>query len=435
MYTPHQHRHSQRSLRKLHVEVLEDRCLLSTYTLTDLGSLGGPYSVANAINDAGQVAGGSLPTGGSHSHPFLWDSINGMQDLGVLHEVPNIVVTSAGLGINSQGVVVGEAAVDSLRFHAFLYQDGILTDLAALAGLDPRANSAAYGINDAGEAVGFAFFGNGEEHAFFWDGTNPAQDLGTFGGSISFAYGVNSSGQVVGTAEFPGDEGRDAFLWDNENGLQDLQIPGVATAINDAGQIVGGSGRAFLYSAGNVTDLGSPAGFSESIALAINNLGQIVGYARGSDQLHHHAFVYADGAMTDLNDLIPTGTGLTINEATGINDAGQIVGFAADQGFHFHAVLLTPDDGSALRGERAVGRLLASGMAAPNVVATAPSPQALPAPLRPAAETMTLLPGEAKLCEATDTVFASSHRTHIPGPGDGFEIKEMELGLALVPPS
>jgi probable HAF family extracellular repeat protein len=365
----------------------------------------------------------------------LWDTTNGMQDLGVLQEVPNTVVPSAGLGINSQGVVVGQAAVDSLRFHAFLYQDGTMTDLAALAGLDPRANSAAYGINDAGQAVGFAFFGNGEEHAFFWDGTNPAQDLGTFGGSISFAYGINASGQVVGTAEFPGDEGRDAFLWDNENGLQDLHIPGVATAINDAGQIVGGSGHAFLYSAGNVTDLGSPAGFSESIALAINNLGQIVGYARGSDQLHHHAFVYADGAMTDLNDLIPTGTGLTINEATGINDAGQIVGFAADQGFHFHAVLLTPDDGSALRGERAVGRLLASGMAAPNVVATAPSPQALPAPLRPAAETMTLLPGEAKLCEATDTVFASSHRTHIPGPGDGFEIKEMELGLALVPPS
>jgi probable HAF family extracellular repeat protein len=402
---------------------------LSTYTLTDLGTLGGPYSVANAINNAGQVAGGSLPAGAPSGHPFLWDATNGMQDLGVLHEVSNTVVTSAGLGINSQGVVVGQSAVDSLRFHAFLYQDGMMTDLAALAGLDPRANSAAYGINDAGEAVGFAFFGNGEEHAFFWDGTNPAQDLGTFGGSISFAYGVNSSGQVVGTADFPGDEGRDAFLWDNTNGLQDLHLPGSANAINDAGQIVGFSGHAFLYSDGQVTDLGTLPGFRfGSAAAAINNSGQIVGEALGGDILHDHAFVYADGTMTDLNDLIPPDTALTMVQATGINDAGQIVGFATDRQSDFHAVLLTPDDGSAPRVERGVGRLLASGAAAPRVVATALSPQALPAPLRPAPETVTLLPAEAKLREATDTVFASSLRAQTPTPATEWDLTELELG-------
>jgi probable HAF family extracellular repeat protein len=408
---------------------------LSTYTLTDLGTLGGPGSEAFAVNNAGQVVGGSFPVGESSLHPFLWDNVNGMQDLGTLRDVHNPVVPSQSLGINSKGMIVGQAVVDSLHYHAFLYQDGTMTDLAALAGLDPRANSAAYGINEAGQAVGFAFFGNGQEHAFFWDATNGVQDLGTFGGSISFAYGINSSGQVVGRASFDGDEGEDAFLWDNKNGLQDLHVSGSANAINDAGQIVGGSGHAFLYSAGTVTDLGTLAGFSGSTALAINNLGQVTGYATGRDQLHHHAFVYADGILADLNDLIPPDTGLTINEATGINDAGQIVGFAADRGLHFHAVLLTPDDGSAPRRvEPGVVRLLAFSVAAPSVVDTALAPQALPAPLRPVPETVALLPAGATLGEATDTVFAGSHRTHVPAPGDGWEIKGLGLGLDLALP-
>ena len=56
----------------------------------------------------------------------------------------------------------------------------------------------------------------------------------------------------------------------------------------------------------------------------------------------HHAFIYADGVVTNLNSRIPAGTGLHLAYATGINNAGQIVGVAYDAQAHYHAFLLTP---------------------------------------------------------------------------------------------
>src|SRR5262249_37859544 len=67
----------------LTVEQLEDRCLLTSYTITDLGTFGGTISNAYAINKSGQVAGGADLTGGTVSHPFLWYA-GRLHDLGTL---------------------------------------------------------------------------------------------------------------------------------------------------------------------------------------------------------------------------------------------------------------------------------------------------------------------------------------------------------------
>ncbi len=53
------------------------------YIATDLGSLGGSYTYAQGINDAGQVAGGGGTANNSAEHAFLY--ANGqIKDLGTL---------------------------------------------------------------------------------------------------------------------------------------------------------------------------------------------------------------------------------------------------------------------------------------------------------------------------------------------------------------
>jgi probable HAF family extracellular repeat protein len=82
-------------------------------------------------------------------------------------------------------------------------------------------------------------------------------------------------------------------------------LNGVALSLNDRGQAVGYSYRdsvnrhAFLYSDGILTDLGSFGGYSA--ALAINNSGEIAGFASDTVNGYARAFVYREGMMTEIN--------------------------------------------------------------------------------------------------------------------------------------
>jgi probable HAF family extracellular repeat protein len=88
-------------------------------------------------------------------------------------------------------------------------------------------------------------------------------------------------------------------------------------------------------------DLGT-LGSDPSEASSINNRGEIVG-ASNITNTKRHAFLWRSGRMTDLNDLLPKGSGWILLNAYSINDRGQIVCAARRKGESTHLLLLTPE--------------------------------------------------------------------------------------------
>jgi probable HAF family extracellular repeat protein len=283
----------------------------------DLGILpGGTFSVGNAINDSGQVAGfANINPDDPNNHAFRWDPATGLHDLGSLGGEDTVA-----WAMNSFGEVAGESALPTGNYAAFLFSNGTMDDIGSLGGGYARAT----GINDTDQVVGFSNLpGSFTQHAFLWDSVHGMRDLGTLGGDTSSANAINASGQVVGFSSPTGSSQEHAFLWDSVHGMQDL---------------------------------GTLPGYEESYARAVSDRGQVVGeslYQNGRI-FFCHAFLYGHGTMTDLNDLLPPGSGWTLSSAYAINNAGQVVGTGTTADGHLHAYLLTlnhkPTDLQAVLG-------------------------------------------------------------------------------------
>lgn len=165
--------------------------------VTDLGTLGGPTSSScsrKAINDHGQVVGASDVDSTLISHAFLSNPGSPMIDLGTFGGV-----FSAATAINNNGEVTGSAATASGAVHAFLYRLGTLIDLGTLGG----ANSVGYDINDSGMIVGESQIPDGTYHAFLYSG-GAMMDLNTLiqpdpNRILERALQINERGEIAGS--------------------------------------------------------------------------------------------------------------------------------------------------------------------------------------------------------------------------------------------
>ncbi|HEY3387828.1 MAG TPA: hypothetical protein VGK46_15045 [Saprospiraceae bacterium] len=127
--------------------------------MKDLGTLGGPWSNATAINNKSEIVGRTVLADGVSIRGFLW--VNGqMTNIGTLGGN-----SSVAQDINDRGEIVGFSRISSGPFHAFIYSDGVMTDLGALL---PGNDSRAISINNDGDVTGYYTHPNGSVHAFLY---------------------------------------------------------------------------------------------------------------------------------------------------------------------------------------------------------------------------------------------------------------------------
>jgi probable HAF family extracellular repeat protein len=231
---------------------------------------GWPGAFATGINDRDQVIGeaNNFDSNGNRTRTaILWDE-GKVINLGTLDSNSN----SAAFGINNWGIAVGfNHSLSDEHNTPVLWYGGSVHALPLLPG---ESDGVAFGINDFGVISGYQQQpGDVSETAslWYWNGSGyTAVALGNLGGDYSEAFGDNIWGQAVGFSLYAGDLHGPAVLWDWRGPHALPMLPsdtdGEATAINDLEQIVGFSQlfddfgdliseRVVLWQNGKVTDL------------------------------------------------------------------------------------------------------------------------------------------------------------------------------------
>lgn len=288
---------------------------------------------------------------------------------------------SVGFAINASAETTGAVCATTETPTAFSYQNGsfnLIEVSGALAGWG-------HGINSAGLIVGTLLATGGScagntYHTFLYNSTSAAtldgispgasQDMGTFFGCSSWGYAINDAGQIAGEAtDSSGNFHGYLYSYNSTTGTgsavdigylncpsnpSGYVPPTVAVALNASGQVTGwsslgicGSGpEAFVYSNGEMTDIGNLGGLGGSQGNAINASGQITGESWTTGNSAVHALAYIAGTMVDLNSQISSADAAlyTLVDGVAINDKGQIVvqGYVNSTPSQTVTFLLTP---------------------------------------------------------------------------------------------
>jgi uncharacterized membrane protein len=250
----------------------------SGFTFTTIDFPGATYTIANGINNQGDIVGQYNDASGK-SHGFL-------RHLGVFSSIdfPGALGTVAN-GINVGGDIVGSYSIGTADSHGFLLRGGVFATVDPPGGTFIFAN----GINTAGDIVG------------------------GYGDSVG-NHGFLLMGGVYTTLDYPYDYCCSTNAKDSE-----------ARGINRLGDIVGQylpflNAFGYLFQAGVFTSIQSSS--EQTVAYGINAQGDIVGTVFDAIGQNGHGLRLSGGVLT-LFDFPSTTSGTVVH---GINDQGDIVG-------------------------------------------------------------------------------------------------------------
>lgn len=331
--------------------------------VTELGDIGtdangGTGSEARAINAAGTATGyaNKFVSGTNKGiRAVRWDASGTAIELGNLGTTSSGNTSTEGSAINSAGTIVGygdKYVAGNWQANVAMRWDPSGTAATELGNLGTDAagstHTYAYGINDAGTAVGYCYkYVSGTYLGFRatrWDASGTAAtEMGNLGTSstgmtTSFARHINSAGLSTGWAHkyvSGADKGTRAARWD---------ALGVVTELGNLGTDSTGSTSSQAY---DINDLGVVVGFAEKYDGSGNDLGS-------------RAVVWGtDGLAIDLSSYADAGSGwLYLEKADGISNDNWITGTgrfdpdgagplaAYDRAFLLNASTLVPEPAS-----------------------------------------------------------------------------------------
>ncbi len=317
------------------------------------GQFGPPSASGQGINAFGHVAGHHEKCSDQLDQAFYWTPRTGMVDL----EMPAGTNSSEAADIEGTRIVgTFDLDGDGLSGLGFVYDSGTaeFTNLGTLPG---GTRSEAFAVNSAGQIAGY--WGNkviGPWQTFIWE-NGEMIDLGpSIGGLHNRGFDINEAGAITGWAGAGNVIDSHAFIWENGKVIELPFIPDGFTsegrAINNHLDVVGWGRkfdeklqsnvrRAFLWTDGRMIDLGVLPGRTESFGYGVNDAKQVIGLSWDFGS-NGSPFIWQDGVITDLNDLVPPE--ITIGEAWAINNAGEIAGSGRGPGGgHFGMALLIPN--------------------------------------------------------------------------------------------
>jgi probable HAF family extracellular repeat protein len=309
-----------------------------------------PPTFGRAISENGLVAGDRWQCNLiENDEAFYWSQKQGLVEL----VRPPGVLSLEGKGINSAGVMCGTIYPSTAFVQGYVWEAGAFTVLQSPPG---GGHLEAFALNDAGMVTGYRDVDLKTRRAFIWS-EGHFFDIEPSFGPTSIGLAISKSGAVVGWMGLAPHIDSHAFLW-TDGEIVDLGVPrgwmsAYATAVNERNQVVGtargpdpsGVGvmvHAFLWIDRVAIDLGTLPGTVLSHAADINSSGLVVGSC-GNTVPIDRAFVWHAGAMTDLETLISRSSGILLSHATAVNDAGQIVCVGTFE-HSLVSVILTPID-------------------------------------------------------------------------------------------